>query len=76
LIIPMGDLKREYDRLRPEIDAAIERVLRRGWFILGEELEAFEAEWAHYCGVEHAVGVGNGTDALHLALRAAGDRGR
>jgi dTDP-3-amino-3,4,6-trideoxy-alpha-D-glucose transaminase len=47
-------------------------VLRRGWFILGEEVEAFEAEWAGYCGVAHAVGVGNGTDAIQLALRAAG----
>jgi dTDP-4-amino-4,6-dideoxygalactose transaminase len=68
----MGDLKREYAHLRPEIDQAIERVLRRGWFVLGEEGEAFEAEWAAYCGVAHAVGVGNGTDAIHLALRAAG----
>ncbi len=70
--IPMGDLGREYGRLRSEIDAAVERVLRRGWFILGEEGEAFEAAWASYCGVDHAVGVGNGTDALHLGLRAAG----
>jgi dTDP-4-amino-4,6-dideoxygalactose transaminase len=69
--IPLGDLRREYDRIRPEIDEAIERVLRRGWFILGEEGEAFEAEWAEYCNVAHAVGVGNGTDALQLALRAA-----
>jgi dTDP-4-amino-4,6-dideoxygalactose transaminase len=72
LLIPQGDLKREYDCLHREIDDAIARVLRRGWFILGEELEAFEAEWASYCGVDYAVGVGNGTDALHLALRAAG----
>ncbi len=71
-MIPLGDLKREYSRIRPEIDAAIDRVLRRGWFVLGEEGEAFEAEWAAYCGAAHAVGVGNGTDALHLALRAAG----
>jgi dTDP-4-amino-4,6-dideoxygalactose transaminase len=70
--IPLGDLRREYDRIHTEIDQAIERVLRRGWFILGEEGEAFEAEWADYCGVTHAVGVGNGTDAIHLALRAAG----
>jgi dTDP-4-amino-4,6-dideoxygalactose transaminase len=70
--IPLADLQREYSRIRPEIDAAVERVLRRGWFILGEEGAAFEAEWAAYCGVEHAVGVGNGTDALQLALRAAG----
>jgi dTDP-4-amino-4,6-dideoxygalactose transaminase len=70
--IPMADLRREYIRIGPEIDQAIERVLRRGWFILGQEVEAFEAEWAAYCGTAHAVGVGNGTDAIHLALRAAG----
>jgi dTDP-4-amino-4,6-dideoxygalactose transaminase len=70
--IPLGDLRREYDRIHTEIDQAIARVLRRGWFILGKEGEAFEAEWADYCGVTHAVGVGNGTDAIHLALRAAG----
>jgi dTDP-4-amino-4,6-dideoxygalactose transaminase len=71
-MIPMGDLKREFIRLRPQINAAIDRVLQRGWFVLGEEGEAFEAEWAAYCGVAHAVGVGNGTDGLHLALRAVG----
>jgi dTDP-3-amino-3,4,6-trideoxy-alpha-D-glucose transaminase len=70
--IPMGDLRREYARLHSKIDQAVERVLQRGWFILGEEGEAFEAAWAEYCGVAHAVGVGNGTDALQLALRAAG----
>jgi dTDP-4-amino-4,6-dideoxygalactose transaminase len=70
--IPLGDLRREYSRLRSEIDGALQRVLQRGWFILGEEVEAFEAEWAAYCGVAHAVGVGNGTDAIQLTLRAAG----
>ena len=70
--IPLGDLRREYARLHSEIDDAVERVLRRGWFILGEEVEAFEAEWADYCGVAHAVGVGNGTDAICVALWAAG----
>jgi dTDP-4-amino-4,6-dideoxygalactose transaminase len=70
--IPLGDLRREYARIRSEIDGAVDRVLRRGWFILGEEGEAFEKEWAEYCGVSHAIGVGNGTDAIHLALRAAG----
>ena len=70
--IPLGDLQREYERLRSEIDQAIERVLRRGWFILGEEVAAFEQEWATYCGVAHAAGVGNGTDAIQLALRASG----
>ncbi len=70
--IPMRDLKREYTPIRSEINGAIERVIERGWFILGEEVKRFEAEWAAYCGVSHAVGVGNGTDAIHLALRAAG----
>jgi dTDP-4-amino-4,6-dideoxygalactose transaminase len=70
--IPLGDLQREYTRHHSEIDVAVDRVLRRGWFILGEEGRAFEDEWASYCGVAHAVGVGNGTDAIHIALRAAG----
>jgi dTDP-4-amino-4,6-dideoxygalactose transaminase len=68
----MADLRREYDHIHSEIDRAIERVLRRGWFVLGEEGELFETEWAEYCDVAHAVGVGNGTDAIHLGLRAAG----
>lgn len=70
--IPLGDLRREYRRLQNEIDEAIHRVLTRGWFVLGIEGEQFEAEWADYCGASQAVGVGNGTDALNLALRAAG----
>ena len=57
---------------RPAIDAAIARVIDRGWFILGPELEAFEREFAAASGARHAVGVGNGTDALAIALRAAG----
>jgi dTDP-4-amino-4,6-dideoxygalactose transaminase len=58
--------------LRGELDAAYRRVMDRGWAILGPELEAFEAEFAAFCGAAHAVGVGNGLDALVLALRAAG----
>jgi dTDP-4-amino-4,6-dideoxygalactose transaminase len=46
--------------------------LRSGWYILGAEVEAFEAEFAEYCGVRHCVGVGNGLEALHLALRGWG----
>jgi dTDP-4-amino-4,6-dideoxygalactose transaminase len=69
--IPLGDLRREYASIRSEIDEAVGRVLQRGWFILGEEVEAFEAEFAGYCGAPHAVGVGNGTDAIQLGLRAA-----
>ena len=61
--------------LRPGADAAaireaIERVVVRGWFILGPELEAFESEFASACRAPHAIGVGTGTDAIALALRA------
>ena len=70
--IPFLDLRAAYLELKPEIDAAIARVLDGGWYILGEEVEAFEAEWAAYCEAKHAVGVGNGLDALHLALLACG----
>ena len=51
------------------IDTAIERVLSSGWFILGREVEAFEREFASFLGANHVVGVGNGTDALEIALR-------
>lgn len=57
---------------RAELEAAFRRVLDSGWMILGPELEAFEAEFAAYCGASHAIGVGNGLDALTLTLRAAG----
>jgi dTDP-4-amino-4,6-dideoxygalactose transaminase len=67
-----GDLRREYSSLRDEIDAAIQRVLGRGWFVLGEELAAFEAEFAAYCAADYAVGVANGTEAIQLILEAAG----
>ncbi len=55
-----------------EIDAAIRRVLESGWYIQGQELESFEQAFAAYLGVRHAIGAGNGTDALELALRACG----
>src|SRR4029079_8518109 len=58
--------------LRGEIDAAIARVLDSAAFILGPEVQAFEREFADYCGAEHAIGVANGTDALTIALRALG----
>jgi dTDP-4-amino-4,6-dideoxygalactose transaminase len=57
---------------KAEIDAAIARVLDKGQYILGEEVEAFEREFADFLGVRHAIAVGNGTDALHLAMRACG----
>ena len=71
-MIPFLDLGAAYRELRPQIDAAVARVLAVGWYILGPEVEAFEAEWASYCGARYAVGVGNGLDALTLALRALG----
>lgn len=55
-----------------DVHDAINRVLARGWFVLGPELESFEQEFAAACGARHAVGVGTGTDALGLALRAIG----
>ena len=58
--------------LRPQIDAAIARVVDSGRFILGPEVSAFEEEFAAYCGVRHAIGVANGTEALTIALRAMG----
>ena len=70
--IPFLDVGAAYKELKPEIDAAIVRVLDSGWYILGPEVEAFEAEWATYCEAEHAIGVANGLDALHLALLAMG----
>src|SRR5207249_2111672 len=60
----------QYLAYKEEIDAAITRVLEKGWYILGDEVRAFEAEFAAYIGVRHAVGVGSGTDALQLALAA------
>ncbi len=70
--IPVLDLSPEIDVLWDEINAAVQRVLRSGQFILGPEVEAFEREVAEYLGVRHAVGVNSGTDALVLALRALG----
>lgn len=70
--IPQSSPGSEYREHRPEIDAAIQRVLESGWYILGREVEAFEEEFAAYIGVAHAIGVANGTDALELALRATG----
>lgn len=68
------DLGLDDIELRREIDSAFDRVVRSGWMILGAELEAFEGEFAAYCGATSAIGVGNGYDALVLALRAGGVR--
>jgi dTDP-4-amino-4,6-dideoxygalactose transaminase len=68
--IPQSDPGAAYRAQRHEIDAAIARVLTGGWYILGEEVAGFEAEFARYIGTKHGIGVANGTDALVLALRA------
>jgi dTDP-4-amino-4,6-dideoxygalactose transaminase len=68
--VPFLDVGAGYAELQTDLDEAVGRVLRRGWYLLGEELDAFESEWARYCDSPHAVGVANGLDALHLILRA------
>lgn len=70
--IPFAPLAREIQARRAEFDAAFARVMESGSFILGPELEAFESEFARFCGAKHAVGVGNGLDALEIALWAKG----
>ena len=69
-MIPFLDLKAPHVELRNEISGAIDRVVASGWYILGPEVDAFEAEYATYCEADHCVGLANGLDALHLALRA------
>ena len=70
--IPMVDLKGQYQNLKEDLLPAIIRVLETTQFVLGPEVELFEGEIADYLGAKHAVGVASGTDALHLALLAAG----
>jgi dTDP-4-amino-4,6-dideoxygalactose transaminase len=70
--IPFLELQSQFRTIEPETRAAIERVLHSGWFILGDELAQFEREFAAYAGVNHVCGVGNGTDAIQLALIALG----
>jgi dTDP-4-amino-4,6-dideoxygalactose transaminase len=72
LTVPQTDPRAGYLAQRPLIDAAIARVLGSGTYILGREVEVFEAAFAEFLGVAHAVGVGSGTDAIELALRACG----
>lgn len=69
--IPFNSLLPAYDVIAGEIEAAVTRVLRSGFYILGSELDSFETSFASYLGVKHAIGVASGTDAIELALRAA-----
>jgi dTDP-4-amino-4,6-dideoxygalactose transaminase len=70
LTIPFLDLRAAYKELQAELDAAYHRVMDSGWYILGTEVDAFELEFASYCGARHCVAMANGLDALHLILRA------
>lgn len=71
-MIKFLDLKKINLQYKADFEAAFQRVINSGWYILGNEVEAFEREFAEYCGVKHCIGVGNGLDALHLILRAYG----
>ena len=71
-MIPLIDLKAQYASIKPEIDAALQRVLDEGAFVLGPEVGRFEAAFARYCEVRHGIGVASGTAALQLALLACG----
>ncbi len=70
--IPFYDIGNSYRELKEEIDSAIAKVLAKGWYILGEEVSAFEEEFAQYIGAKHCIGVSNGLDALFLTLKAWG----
>ena len=70
--VPFLDFVGPYEELKAELDEAYVRFMRSAWYILGKEVEAFEQEFAEYCGVQHCVGVGNGLEALHLVLRGYG----
>lgn len=71
-MIPCADPKAQYLARQERVDQAIRRVLDSGWYVLGKEVEGFESEFASYCRTPHCLGVGNGTEALHLALSALG----
>lgn len=70
-MVPFFNLTRQYERIKNEILSASQKVYEKGRFILGEEVSSFEMEFSKYCGVRFGVGVGSGTDALFLALKAA-----
>lgn len=70
--VPFLELKAPYAELKEELDAAYHRVMESGWYVLGNEVETFEAEFAAYCEAKYCIGVANGLDALHLVLKAMG----
>ncbi len=70
--VPFQNFKAAYQELKPDLDAAYVRFMESGWYVLGKELSTFEEEYAAYCESLHCVGVANGLEALHLAMRALG----
>lgn len=70
MALPLNDLKRTYDQNAPALELAAMEVMRSGWWINGQHNKIFCAEFSAYLGVNHCIGVGNGTDALEIALRA------
>ena len=70
--VPFLDVRASYEEIAPELSVATQRVVASGWYLLGEEIAAFEREYAAYVGAKYCVGLGNGLDALHLGLRALG----
>lgn len=70
--IPLVDLKSQYATIRDEVRQAIDEVLESMQLTIGPNVRAFDKEWAEYCGTAHSIGVGSGTDALQLAIRACG----
>ena len=70
--IPLVDLKRQYDSIKEEIDSAMSEVISKSAFVGGPFVESFERSFASFCGVKHCIGVGNGTDALFIALKYLG----
>ena len=75
-MISFLDLKTLNNQMQTEIETAALSVLRSGWYILGQEVNAFEQEFATWCGTRHAIGVANGLDALTLTLRAWKELGK
>src|SRR5437868_4011887 len=71
-MIPLNDTRPQYETLKPDILRVTQAVMEKSWFILGENVAAFEREFAEYCGAKYSVGVSNGTDAIHLACAALG----
>ncbi|SJZ33053.1 DegT/DnrJ/EryC1/StrS aminotransferase family protein [Enhydrobacter aerosaccus] len=69
-MIPFLDMKSAYAELKAELDDAYRRVMESGWFVLGKEVETFEAQYASFCGARYCIGLGNGLEALELVLRA------